>query len=140
MVAAAVAATTFLALPYATLAALDGARGWYDLPIAADLVALAAVAVRLWAPLTVLAAAVLSLACAVLFFFAVAASDTCGHSTAASAVEWTGAIAIAIPIATWAVLGGVRFVWRFPLAWLAAALWTIAWAHVIPHAAGGCFE
>jgi hypothetical protein len=38
------------------------------------------------------------------------------------------------------VLGGRAFLWRFPLAWLAAGIWIGVWAHIIPGGVGGCFE
>jgi hypothetical protein len=139
-VAAASVATTLLALPYATLLALDGANWWSYVPVGVAVIALIAVAVWLWAPLTALAAALLALACALLYFFGVAFAQTCGDSNVAGAVEWAGAAGIAVTIATWGVLGGARFIWRFPLAWVAAAAWVIGWAHVIPHGAGACFE
>jgi hypothetical protein len=139
-VAAAAAATALLGLPYAALYALTGANGWSYGPIAADVVALLAVAVWLWAPLTVLGAALLALACALVYTFGVSIARTCGHSSLAGGVEWTGAASIAIAIATWGVLGGVKFVWRFPLAWMTAAIWVITWSHVLPGGAGYCFE
>lgn len=140
VVAAAAVATTFLALPYATLWAFDGANRWSYAPAGVVVIALIAVAVWLWTPLTVLAAGLLALACALLYFFGVAIAQTCGDSNIAGVVEWTGAALIAITIATWGVLGGAKFVWRFPLAWLAAAIWVITWSHVLPGGSGYCFE
>jgi hypothetical protein len=134
------AALAFFGLPYALLWAIDGAAAWSFVPVAVDVAALIVIAWRRWSPSIVLAAAVLSCVCAVVYFFAVAAAGTCGDSTLAGAVDWIGAVAIALAVGAWGVRGGIRFVWRFPLAWLVAAMWVGAWAHVIPGGSGACFN
>jgi hypothetical protein len=135
-----IAALAFFGLPYALLLALDDAAVWSFVPVAVDVAALVVIAWKRWSPSIVLAAAVLSCLCAVVYFFAVAAAETCGDSTLAGAVEWIGAVVIALAVGAWGVRGGMRFVWRFPLAWLVAAVWVGTWAHVVPGGSGGCFN
>ena len=108
--------------------------------LAADLLVLVAVAVFLWSPLVVLAAAVVSGILAGIFWLIVAASDTCGDSTAATVVEFAGGALLALAVGTWGVRRGPRALWAIPVGWVAAAVWIAVWAHLIPGGAGGCFE
>jgi hypothetical protein len=139
--AAALTAAALYALPYALLASLgSGAAARRLALLAACLAVLAVAAARLWSPLLVLAAAVLSGIAAVVFWFVVAAADTCGNSVAATAVELPGAATIALALGAWGVRGGRRVFWALPLGWILAGLWIAVVAHAIPGGTGGCFE
>lgn len=132
------AAAALYVFPYALGAALSGGGAWYVL-LAADVLALAAVAVFLWSPLVVLAAAVVSGVFAAIFWVGAASADTCGNSTTAEIVELAGGAVLALAVGAWGVRRGPRALWAIPVGWMVAGVWFVVWAHVIPGGAGGCF-
>jgi hypothetical protein len=70
--------------------------------------------------------------------FGAAVGDRCGDSRLAGGFELAGAIAILVTLGTWGVHR--RRIWPLPVAIVAAAIWVVVIAHVIPGGAGGCFE
>src|SRR3954452_5510256 len=100
--AAVVTSAALYGFPYALVAGIDGGGAWYLL-LALDLLVLATVAVLLWSPLVVLVAAVVSAIFGAIFWFIVAAADTCGHSSAATIVEFAGGMTIALAVGAWGV-------------------------------------
>ena len=101
---------------------------------------LVVVALRLWSPLVVLGASLVSLAGAFAFFLITASADTCGSSTSADVVSWIGGIVLALPVGAWGVRRGARVYVAIPAGWVAAALWFVLVAHVVHGGTGGCFE
>lgn len=134
-----VAALALYGLPYALLGTLTGGGLWW-LPLVADVLLLAAVAIFLWSPLVVLAAAVVSAIFAGLVFVAASAASTCGTSTTATVVEIAGGALLALALGSWGVRRGPRVLWTIPVGWVVYGVWIVVWAHLIPHGAGGCFE
>lgn len=136
------AAATALALfgfPYALEVSIGAGGAWYVL-LTADVLVLAAVAVFLWSPLVVLAAAIVSAIFSAIALLGSAAANTCGDSTTATAVEVAGGALLALAIGTWGVRRGPRVLWSIPAGWIVYAVWVAVWAHLIPGGAGACFE
>src|SRR4051794_5058926 len=133
--AAVVTSAALYGFPYALVAGIGGGGAWYLL-LAFDLLVLAAVAVFLLSPLVVLAATVVSGIFGAIFWFIVAAADTCGDSGTATTVEFAGGMTIALAVGAWGVRRGPRALWAIPVGWVLAGLWIAIWAHVIPGGAG----
>jgi hypothetical protein len=93
---------------------------------------------RTGAPLRVLAIVLLLGCTEFAASIGAAIGDTCGDSRLAAGFELAGVIGIPLAFGAWAVRR--RRVWLLPFAIVAAALWTVVVAHVIPGGPGGCFE
>lgn len=74
------------------------------------------------------------------FYAAVLLGNTCGGGSAAGYVKWVGAVAVALWLGALGVRGGLKILWLTPLALIAAGLWVVVAAHVIPGGAAGCFD
>lgn len=133
------AAAALYVFPYALAVAFGGGGAWWVL-LAADVLALAAVAIFLWSPLVVLVAAVVSAVFYAIYLLGDGSANTCGDSRAASVVELVGTGAIVLIVGSWGVRRGPRALWAIPAGWVLAALWVALWAHVIPGGSGPCFE
>jgi hypothetical protein len=70
--------------------------------------------------------------------FGTAMGERCGDSRLAGDLELVGTIAIPLALGSWAVRR--HRVWPLPVAIVAAALWAVVVAHVIPGGAGACFD
>jgi hypothetical protein len=135
---AVVTAVALYGFPWA-LAFAFGGGGWWWVLLAADVLVLAAVAIFLWSPLVVLAAAIVSDVFWAIAVLGASSFDTCGTATTASVVEIGGGTLLALSIGTWGVRRGPRVLWAVPVGWIAYAVWIVIWAHVIPGGTGGCF-
>lgn len=113
---------------------------WVLAPLALCILVLIYAAVRIWSPLVVLALVVVAGVSVGLWWFIVAAGDTCGDSRTATIVEWAGALVLAVGLAAWQLPRGRAVFWALPAGAVLAGIWFVATAHVIPGGAGGCFE
>jgi hypothetical protein len=139
--AAALVAAALYVFPGAILTVVtNGAHPLEVALLVVDLVVLVAAAALRWSSLSVLAAAIISTGFALVFSFGIAAGETCGDSRAATVLGWLGAVPIGLAIGTWGARHGSRVLWAIPLGWIAAALWIIAAAHLVPGGAGECFN
>jgi hypothetical protein len=137
--AAALVAAALFTLPFLVLGALeDGGARWIA-PVTACAAVLIVHAWRQSSPLVVLGAVVGAGIGAIGFAGAVLLGDTCGGSSAAGFVKWLGALVIALWLGAVGVRGGLKILWVTPLALIAAGLWVLLAAHVVPGGAAGCF-
>jgi hypothetical protein len=126
-------------VPWALLAALAPVW-WAVLLVPAVLLVLVAVATRLWSPVVVLGAAILSLVGAAAFFLVTVVGEACGGSGLADAISWAGAVPLAVAIGAWGIRRGFLAYAAIPAGWIAAAVWFVVVAHVVHGGARGCLE
>jgi hypothetical protein len=138
--AAAGTAVALYGFPFALVATRVPHGRWAVGLLVLDLLVLVAVAIWLWSPLVVLGALVVTSIGAVVFWVGAVLSETCGHSSVAAVVEPVGALLLALPLATWGVRRGAHMLWAIPAGYLAAGLWIVVCAQVIPGAAGSCVD
>jgi hypothetical protein len=126
-------------MPSAVVAPLTGGTGWgWWLLLAAATAVLVLYGRQTGAPLRVLAIVVLLGFTEFVAAVGSAIGNRCGDSRLASGLELAGTIAILLVLGAWAVRRGR--IWWLPLGIVAAAVWVVVIAHVIPGGAGGCFE
>jgi hypothetical protein len=70
----------------------------------------------------------------------IVATDSCGGSTAANAVRWSGAIVIYLGGSAWGLQRPLRGLWAVPLAAIVSGAWLVAASHLVSGGAGACFN
>lgn len=103
--------------------------------LALDLVGLVTAAVGWWSPLTVLAAAVSSIAGALAYTFLRWTANACSTSS----LGWAGIAVLALG-GVWGARRGADALWAIPVSWLAAGAWVVLASRLVHGGTAMCVD